>query len=320
MFFLLKYILKRLAALLLTLFIIMSGSFFAMRLIPGAVAGEGALPEIRIALEKRYHLDRPLAEQYVIFLQNFARFDFGESITVMPRKPVFELIAMKVPLTLTLNISSLLITIPIGMILGILSALRKNKMSDHIISIMVVFNISIPSFVFGALMQYFLAFRLEWFPLLYDLSANFSFNKILSMVLPVLALSFGGIATITRYMRAELFEALSSEYMLLSKAKGLSQTQATVRHAIRNSFIPLCNIMVPMFMNLLGGSLVVENIFGIPGLGSLMANSITTSDYYLAMAVLFVYSIIGLSSNLIVDLSYGLVDPRVRMGGGKVRE
>ena len=108
--------------------------------------------------------------------------------------------------------------------------------------------------------------------------------------------------------------------MLLSKSKGLSKVQSTLRHALRNSFIPLCNVIIPMFMGLLGGSMVVENIFGIPGIGSLTAASIQTSDYYLTIAVLFFYSIIGLSSMLIVDLSYGIVDPRIRIGGGKVRE
>lgn len=185
---------------------------------------------------------------------------------------------------------------------------------------MVVFNVSVPSFVFASLLQYIFAYKLGWFPLLLNLDSSFSISKFVSMILPVLALSFGGIATITRYMRAELFEALSSEYMLLSKAKGLTQTQATLRHALRNSFIPLCNVIIPMFMNLLGGSMVVEGIFGIPGIGSLMASSISVSDYYLTIAVLFFYSIITLTTVLLVDLSYGIVDPRIRMGGGKVRE
>ena len=185
---------------------------------------------------------------------------------------------------------------------------------------MVVFNVSVPAFVFASLLQYIFAYKLEWFPFLLELDPGFSFSKFISMILPILALSFGGIATITRYMRAELCEALNSEYMLLSKAKGLTQVQSTVRHALRNSFIPLCNVIIPMFMNLLGGSMVVENIFGIPGIGSLTAGSIQTSDYYLTIAVLFFYSLIGLLSMLLVDLSYGIVDPRIRIGGGKARE
>ena len=307
--------------MVLTLFIIITISFFAIRLIPGDVLGEGANPELRAAMRARYHLDKPLIEQYVIFIKNFLSFDFGESINLYPRRPVFDVIAEKVPLTLVLNIFSLIITIPTGIACGIAAALKKNTLTDHAISTMVVFNVSVPSFVFASLLQYFLAYKLGWVPILLDLKAPFmSGAQLWSMVLPVLALSFGGIATITRYMRAELFEALSSEYMLLARAKGLTQLQATVRHALRNSFIPLCNVIVPMFMSVLSGSMVVETIFNIPGLGSLMTGSISTSDYYLTIAILFVYSLINLTSVLVVDLSYGIVDPRIRIGGGKTRE
>ena len=307
--------------MVLTLFIIITISFFAIRLIPGDVLGEGANPELRAAMRARDHLDKPLIEQYVIFIKNFLSFDFGESINLYPRRPVFDVIAEKVPLTLVLNIFSLIITIPTGIACGIAAALKKNTLTDHAISTMVVFNVSVPSFVFASLLQYFLAYKLGWFPILLDLKAPFmSGAQLWSMVLPVLALSFGGIATITRYMRAELFEALSSEYMLLARAKGLTQLQATVRHALRNSFIPLCNVIVPMFMSVLSGSMVVETIFNIPGLGSLMTGSISTSYYYLTIAILFVYSLINLTSVLVVDLSYGIVDPRIRIGGGKTRE
>lgn len=312
-----KYILKRLFAMAITLFIIVSLSFLAMRLIPGDVAGENAAPEIKEAMEKRYHLDKPLAEQYVIFLKNYFSFDFGESMTLYPRRPVFTIIKDKVPLTLMLNMFALCITIPVGIACGITAALKKNTWIDHTISMMVVFNVSIPAFVFASILQYIFAFKLGWFPILLKLDPSFSLSKFMSMILPILALSFGGISTITRYMRAELFEALSSEYMLLSKAKGLTQVQATLRHALRNSFIPLCNVIIPMFMNLLSGSMVVESIFGIPGIGGLAAASIQTSDYYLTVAVLFFYSIISLSSVLLVDLSYGIIDPRITIGGGK---
>lgn len=316
-----KYTLKRVAAMLITLFIIVSLSFLAIRMIPGNVAGQGALPEVRAAMEARYHLDKPLAEQYVIFLKNFFSLDFGESITCYPRKPVFDIIKEKIPLTLQLNLLSLMITVPLGIMFGIIAALKKNSIVDHAISAMVVLNVSVPSFVFASLLQYIFAFKLGWFPLLLELvDTKLTWSKLWSMVLPVLALSFGGIATITRYMRAELIEALNSEYMLLSRAKGLTKVQSTVRHAIRNSFIPLCNIIIPMFMNLLGGSMVVENIFGIPGIGRLTVQSITNSDYYLTVAVLFFYSIISLTSVLVVDLSYGIIDPRIRIGGGKSSE
>ena len=312
-----KYITKRIIAMAITLFIIVSLSFFAIRLIPGDVAGEAAPPEIKEAMAKRYHLDRPVSEQYTIFMKNFLSFDFGESMTLYPRRPVFTIIKDKIPLTLQLNLFSLLFTLHFEMLFRIIEKKKKNTWIDHSISAMVIFNVSVPAFVFASLLQYFFAFKLNLFPILLDLDSTFSIQKFWSMILPILALSFGGIATITRYLRAELFEALNSDYMLLAKSKGLSQTQAVLRHAIRNSFIPLANVVIPMFMNILGGSMVVENIFGIPGIGSLTANSIQTSDYYLTIAVLFFYSIITLTSVLVVDISYGIIDPRIRIGGGK---
>jgi len=315
-----KYIAKRIAAMLITLFLIVSILFFVIRLIPGAVGGREALPEVRAALEKRYHLDKPLVNQYMIFLRNFFSLDFGESMALYPRTPVFDVIKMKIPLTLQLNIISLVVTIPLGLLFGVIAGLKKNSFTDNVISLLVIFFISVPSFVFASLLQYIFAFKLKIFPFLLDLKPDWSFTKFQSMILPVLALSFGGIAMITRYLRSELFEALNSEYMLLAKAKGLTQVQSTVRHAIRNSFVPLCNVIVPMFTSILGGSMVVENIFGIPGIGSLVSQSIGVSDYYLTLATLFFYSIIGLISILILDLSYSLVDPRIRMGGGKVLE
>lgn len=206
----LQYVAKRIVAMIITLFIIISLSFFAIRLIPGDVAGENAAPEIKQAMEARYHLDKPLGEQYAIFIKNFLSFDFGESMTLYPRRPVFAIIRDKIPLTLMLNVFSLCLTIPIGLACGIAAALKKNTMVDHAISAMVVFNVSVPAFVFATLLQYVFAYKLEWFPFLLELDSSFSMSKFVSMILPILALSFGGIATITRYMRAELFEALNS--------------------------------------------------------------------------------------------------------------
>lgn len=197
----LQYIVKRIVAMVITLFIIISLSFFAIRLIPGDVAGENAAPEIKEAMEARYHLDKPLGEQYAIFIKNFLSFDFGESMTLYPRRPVFAIIRDKIPLTLMLNIFSLCLTIPVGLACGIAAALKKNTIVDHVISAMVVFNVSVPAFVFATLLQYVFAYKLEWFPFLLELDSSFSLSKFASMILPILALSFGGIATITRYAR-----------------------------------------------------------------------------------------------------------------------
>ena len=199
---------------------------------------------------------------------------------------------------------------------GILAAIKKNSIVDHLVSLMVVLFISIPSFVFAAGLQYFLGFKSGAFPIIYNVSAK-GFLRWQSMFMPILALSFDPIARVARYLRAELAETMNSEFMLLAKTKGLTYAQSTIRHGLRNSMVPLMNIIIPMFANVLGGSLVVESIFSVPGMGGLMVDSINASDHMLTVAILMFYSMISLITVLIVDISYGIVDPRVRMGGKK---
>lgn len=312
----LRYTLKRLVLMAITLFLIVSMSFFVLHAMPGSFITDPKMPkDIRRAIEDKYHLNEPKMVQYGYFLKDFLSGNFGISIVVQPKVPVNTVLATKIPVSMQINIFSLLLSLPIALLLGIWAALKKNKAPDQIISILIILFISVPSFVFATLMQYFLAFKLEWFPIVSSTETTLTWNKFVSIFLPILALSFGSIAGIARYTRAELTEALNSEYMLLAKAKGLSQVQATTRHALRNSFIPLANIIIPMFTGILGGSLVIEKIFSIPGMGSVMIDSINSQDFPLAIGTLFWYTLLGLMTILIVDLSYGLIDPRIRLGG-----
>lgn len=313
-----RYILQRIMALLITLFIILSVAFMVIRLMPGSVYDDADLPpEVIKAMDDKYHLNEPVIVQYAIFMKNVIfKWDWGTSIKMAPRIPVMEVIRDKVPVTLYINFYSLLLSIPIGIILGIIAALNKNGTIDHMVSILVVVFISVPSFIFATLLQYFLAFKLDLFPIIYKIGQN-GYPEMISIVLPILALSFGPIARVTRYLRAELAETLNSEFMLLARTKGLNQTQATTRHALRNSFIPLANIIIPMFTGILGGSLVVESIFSIPGMGGLMIQSINANDHPLTVAILIFYSLISLVTILLVDISYGIIDPRIKIGGAK---
>ncbi|MCY9722402.1 ABC transporter permease [Paenibacillus apiarius] len=314
----LRYISQRLVAMAITLFLIISLLFFLVHSMPGSIISDPMLPvDIKERIEAKYHLDKPLVVQYVYFLGDFLTFDFGDSIKVQPKVPVFDIIKDKLPITIQLNILALLFTLPFGIMFGIWAALKKNTATDHTLNMMVVLFISVPSFVIAALLQYIVAFKWELVPILLSTEQALTWTKFKSMILPILALSFGEIAIITRYLRAELCKALNSDYMLLARTKGLSQMQATLRHAIRNSFIPLSNIIIPMFFSILSGAIVIENIFSVPGLGSLSVNSINALDHPLTIAVMFFYSLIGLISILVVDLSYGIIDPRIRMGGKK---
>lgn len=313
-----KYIFQRIIALCITLLIITTIAFMVIRLMPGSVYDDPDLPpEVIELLNAKYHLDKPLIVQYGIFVKNvLVHWDWGTSIKMQPKVPVFDVLKSKIPISLSINIWSLLIAIPLGIMAGIIAAINKNGLIDHVISFLVVICISVPSFIFASLLQYYLAFKQGWFPIIYEPSAA-GIGKYLSMILPIMALSFGPIARVARYLRAELTETLNSDFMLLARTKGLTQFQSTVRHALRNSFLPLANIVIPMFTNILGGSLVIESIFSIPGIGGLMIQSINSSDHPLTIAILLFYSFISLLTILIVDLSYGIIDPRVRVGGRK---
>jgi len=314
-----RYILKRIGIMALTLFLTVSVAFFVLRLMPGNPYDDDhdLTEEAIAALNAKMHLDKPLPVQYFYFLKGIAlENDWGTSLKLRPGVGVFEIILERIPTSMRLNLISLLISIPLGMIAGSLAAVFKNKAPDYLLSLMVIVCISVPSFVFATLLQYFVAGKFGWFPLVYD-SLGDNVAQMKSMILPIMALAFSPIATICRYLRGELIETLSSEYMLLARTKGLKKHQAVIRHAFRNSMVPMANIIIPMFTNILGGSMVVESIFAIPGIGGILVDSITVRDYPLAIGALLFYAFVSVATILIVDISYGIIDPRIRLGAKK---
>lgn len=315
----LKYTLQRFLAMLLTLFIIVSLGFMVIRLMPGGMYDDEVdmTTEQRQIREAKYHLDKPIPVQYLYFLKGvITKWDWGVSLNLSVNVPVWDVLKAKIPITLYINFFSLLISIPLGIAFGIAAAVKKNGIIDYGVSLLVVLFISVPSFVFGTLLQYFVAFKAAAFPIIYDSTAT-GLAKLHSLTLPILALSLSPIARVTRYLRAELAETLNSDFMLLARTKGLTSFQTTLRHGIRNSLLPLCNILIPMFTHIMGGSLVIETIFAIPGMGGIMVKSINAPDYPVTLAVLMFFTIISLFTQFIVDMSYGIIDPRVRMGGKK---
>ena len=313
------YIMGRIGAMLLTLFLVMTLSFWVIRLMPMSIFENPEVsPEVQYKLEERMHLHDPMVVQYYYFLEGIiARGDFGTSVKLRPGLEVFEIILERIPPTMILNFFSLLLSIPLGILAGTLAALKRNRWPDHVISFVIVIFISVPSFVFAALMQYLFTFIWPIFPTLYNTQAPNVWAAFHSMVLPILALSLNPIATIARYLRGELIETLSSEFMLLARTKGLSQRQATWRHAFRNSMVPIANTIIPMITGIMGGSLVIEKLFAVPGEGGLLVDSIMGGDHFLTVALLIFYSTMSLITILIVDISYGIIDPRIRIGGSK---
>ena len=314
-----KYVLQRVGAMLITLFFVMTLSFFVVRLMPMNIFENPEVPlEVQEKLEDKFHLNDPLPVQYFYFMEGIVTgLDFGISIKLRPGLDVFPIMIERLPPTMLINFISLFISIPLGLIFGIIAALKRNTWVDHLISLLVILFISIPSFVFASLLQYLLTFKWQLFPTLYDPQAKTFGDMMWSLCLPIVALSLNPIATLTRYLRGELIENISSEYILLARTKGLTRAQAIVRHAFRNSMMPITSTLVALITGIMGGSLVIESMFAIPGTGGMLTKSIFAGDHFLTIAILVFYSTISLVTILIVDLAYGLIDPRVRVGGSK---
>lgn len=318
----LKYVLKRLALMLVVFLIIISMCFILIKLLPSKPAEQFG-KDMQIIEMRREALgyNKPLLEQYAIFLRkSLIGGDWGASESLYVGQDVWLKFMEKMPATIVVNTYTMLFAVPLGLILGIYAALRKNKWQDHLISTGVMIFVSVPSYVYAFLVQYLLCFKLKWFPFQMKSGYDFlSWSTFVSLVPAILSLGFGTVAGLARYTRAELTEVLTSDYLLLARTKGLSRAQTTVRHALRNSMVPIFPMILGEFIGIIGGSLIIEQIFGIPGVGPLYISSITTTppDYNFFMLLSSFYTLIGLLSGLLVDLSYGFIDPRIRMGSRK---
>ena len=319
-----KYVLKRIALMVLSLFLIMTMLFVLIRLLPNQVeAVQGGYDKALSDMREAWGYNKPLIVQYGIFLKNvFTKWDWGFCTTMGTYlQPVTDYILSKLPATIYINVLSLLFSLPLGIIFGITAAVYKNKWQDHLVQVFIMMFISVPSFVYAFLLQYFIGFKLNLCPLvLHSGSKWFSWQMIHSAILPVVALSFGPIAGQMRLIRAELTECLTSNYMLLARTKGLTKSQATVRHAFRNSMVPLMPSFLADFISIISGSMIIEQIFAVPGIGKTYLLSITQKDYSVFMACSMFYITIGLIAGILFDLSYGFIDPRIRVGSGKTNE
>jgi oligopeptide transport system permease protein len=263
--------------------------------------------------------DQPYLVQFYIYLRDiFTEFDWGISDVLFFGQDVWSIFLERLPASMIVNLYSILLSIPIGIGLGIFAALKKNTWIDYFISTATMVVISVPSFVYAFLIQYIFSYKLQWLPFLMKSGTDwFSGEMLVSILAPILSLSFGVIAGFTRTTRAELTEVLTSEFMLLARTKGLTKAQATVRHAMRNCFVVVVPAIFGEFIGILGGSLIIERIFSIPGVGGLTLNAINARDYPIFMLTTVFYTAIGLVASVVVDISYGFIDPRIRMGSKK---
>ncbi len=335
-----KYICKRIGLMLMTFTIIFVICFVLVKLLPiDYSVGFGEDTEKITAQLKARGYDKPIMEQLVQYLRRIVLdgdFGIGFRMPEYRGRAVWDVFIEKLPPTILINIYSTLLAVPIGIMLGIFAALKKNKWQDHLISTTVMVFISVPSFVYATLLLYLLCFKADLLPLsiasfadvikaypdkglVYTpgtMNWHMYFNKemFLSMLPAVFSMSFGSIAGYARFTRAELTEVLTSEFMLLARTKGLTKAQATTRHALRNSMVPIFPSIVGEFVSVLSGSLVIEKIFSIPGVGGLYLNAINSQDYDFFMMLSAFYLLVGLAAGLVIDLSYGVIDPRIRMG------
>lgn len=309
----LKYTLERFLYGVLTLLIIITITFFLLKILPGSPFNDEKLTADQIAiLNEKYGLSDPLPMQYFRYIKNIVtKFDFGKSFKYDNQDVLRKLIVPRLPRTIKVGLFALAIGITVGIILGSLAALNRGNFVDNILIVLAVLGSSIPSFVFAMVLQYTFAVKIPIFPVLYD------DTKIISIVLPAIALSVSTISTLTRFVRTELVEVLNSDYILLARAKGLTNAQVIFKHALRNALIPVITIVGPMVLGILTGGVVMDTIFGIPGLGQLMVDGITLNDYFIVLTVATFYSFLFISVVLIIDLLYGVIDPRIRLAGGK---
>ncbi|MBK3494894.1 ABC transporter permease [Viridibacillus sp. YIM B01967] len=306
-----KYVFKRVIYMILTLFLIASFTFSLMKMLPGSPISTSSklTPNQLAAVEAKYGLDKPLPVQYGIYMKNMVKLDFGTSFQ-FKEASVTELIINRAGPSFILGIQALILGTIGGIILGMIAALRQNTAWDYGSTLIAIFGISIPSFVFASLLQYWIGVKGGFLPVgLWE-------NGWKSSILPTIALAMGPLATSARFIRTEMIEVLGTDYITLAKAKGASGIEIAFKHAFRNALIPLITVMGPLAAGLVTGSLVVEQIFAIPGIGEQFVKAINVSDYSVIMGTTMFFSVLLILVIFIVDILYGIVDPRIRLAGG----
>ena len=292
---------------LLTLWLLATITFFLLRLLPGNPFQTDQILtfEMQERMMNYYGLNRPIIEQYFTYMGNLLQGNMGYSLKYTNRT-VNSIIAKAFPVSADLGLRSLALALPIGLFLGIASARKRGKAVDYLCVIISVIGVSIPSFILGSFLQYILALKLRILPMA-------QWTTEMHKVLPTVAIALGLLATLTRIMRASMLEVTTQDYVKTAKSKGLSEGKIVWSHEIRNALIPILTMMGPMVASVLMGTFVIEKIFAIPGLGLHFVNSITGLDYTMTMGLTVFFGAFLVTANFLVDIAYGIVDPRIRL-------
>lgn len=301
-----KYILKRIGISIITIFVLVTAVFFLVRLMPGGpFASEKMNPQIKAVMEAYYGLDKPLFIQYLTYLGNLFHGDFGYSMLYMNRT-VNAVLLESFPYSFDIGIRALVFAISLGLVLGIIAALNRGKKLDFICIFIAIIGTSIPDFIMGGVLQYF--FGIKW-----GLLPVAQYKGIKYTILPMIALGFGTLAMISRVMRSSMLEVVNQDYIKTAKAKGLSKMRIVYKHQVRNAIMPIITVMGPVVASILTGTFVIESIFAIPGMGRYYVESISGNDYTMVLGMTVFYGVFLVLANMIVDILYGFVDPRIRV-------
>ena len=305
-----KYILKRVVTAVFTLLVIILILFILMKLMPGSPFNDEKLNnDQRAALYAKYGLDQPVIIQFLRYVGNLLHGDFGVSYNISKNTPISQLIATRLPISVSIGFAAVAVGALIGLLRGLLAAFKHDTIWDTLATIISVIGVSVPSYVFALALSYTFGYHWKIFPMLFSRA-----QLVKSSVLPSISLSMFTMANIARFTRSEMLEVLDSDYMLLAESKGISGPALIFRHALRNALIPIITVLAPLIVDLMTGSLVVEKIFAIPGVGSLLVNAIQSNDYNVVIALSFIYSAMYIGIMLLVDILYGIIDPRIRLG------
>lgn len=307
-----RYTLKRVVIACFTITIILLVLFLLLELMPGTPFNDEKLtPQQKAVIMETYGLNKPIMFRFGNYMRLMAKGDFGISYTMEKNMPIAKMLGPRLTVSVTIGLQAILLGTFIGLVLGILASLKHNSWMDSLTSVVAVCGVSIPSYVFALALAFLLGYKAKLFPILYNPS-----NPGISSVMPTIALSMFTIATVSRFLRSEMLEVLGSDYILLAKAKGISEGRLIVRHGLRNAIIPVITVLGPLIVSLMTGSLVVEKIFAIPGIGSLFVSAVQVNDYNVVIAVAFIYSVMFIAVMLAVDILYGIIDPRIRLAKG----
>ncbi|TCJ98781.1 oligopeptide transport system permease protein [Volucribacter psittacicida] len=304
----LKFIFKRLLEAIPTLFILITVSFFLMRLAPGSpfTSEKAYPPEVMANIEAKYHFNEPLSKQYVLYLKNLAQGDFGPSFKYKDQS-VNSLIASAFPVSFKLGIVAFVLAVVIGLSAGTTAALKQNSWWDYFIMSFAMTGVIMPSFVFAPLLVLFFAIHLQWLP-----AGGWNGGQLYYMVLPVLSLTIGYVAGIARITRGSMIEILHTNFIRTAKAKGLPMWQIVFKHALRPALLPVITYLGPAFVGIITGSMVIESVFGLPGIGQLFVNGALNRDYSLVLSLTILVGTLTILFNAIVDILYAVIDPKIR--------